>query len=163
MVMGITFSKAHADSKRRKRTRARRAAARKAEEKRLEEADKKLEGIRRATLPANCVRDFNASTRFSTETYLCGGMYYQRYQENGGTGFEGHAVGLDRGAIKRAQARRAQANKKLQVTRRADLPANCVYDTYVSAATDSDVYACGGVRYRQYEEKGVTGYEVVKP
>ena len=168
MVMGITFSKAHADSKRRKRTRARKAAARKAEEKRLEEADKKLEGIRRATLPANCVKDFNASATYATETYLCGGMYYQRYEENGVTGFEGHAVGLDRGAIKRAQARRAEARRakakmKLQVTRRADLPANCVYDTYVSAATNSDVYAGGGVRYRQYQEKGVTGYEVVKP
>ncbi len=164
MVMAITFSKAHAAGTKRSRRRAKRAAAsREAEQKRREEADKALEGTRRATLPADCVKDFNASATFSTETYLCGGLYYQRYEENGVTGFEGHAVGLDRGAIKRAKARRVKAKTKLQVTRRAALPANCVYDTYVSAATDSDVYACGGVRYRQYQEKGVTGYEVVKP
>ncbi|MEE8084906.1 MAG: hypothetical protein V3T46_06785, partial [Alphaproteobacteria bacterium] len=61
MVLGLTFSKAHADSKRRKRTRRRKAAERQAEEERSEEADKKLKGTRRATLPADCVYDYNAS------------------------------------------------------------------------------------------------------
>ena len=123
----------------------------------------------RDTLPADCVYDSNASATNSTETYLCGGMYYQRYQENGVTGYEGHAVGLDRGEIKRAKARRAvsktkpRSARKRRATKKIALPANCVYDTYVSAATDSEVYACGGVRYRQYVENGVTGYELVKP
>jgi hypothetical protein len=57
----------------------------------------------------------------------------------------------------------ATVKTKSQAARSAVLPANCVYDTYVSAATDAEVYACGGVRYRQYVENGVTGYEVVKP
>ena len=164
MVMGIGFSKAHAGGTKQSRRRAKRKAAERAAElKRREEADKSLEGIRRATLPADCVKDFNASAIFSADTYTCGGMYYQRYEENGVTGFEGHAVGLDREEIKRAKARRVKAKPKTQVTRRAALPANCVYDTYVSAATHTDVYACGGVRYRQFEDKGVTSYEVVKP
>ena len=171
MVLGLTFSKAHADSKRRNRARKRKAAERQAEEKRSEEADKKLEGARRATLPADCVYDYNASASYSSDIYACGGVYYRRYQENGVTGYEGHAVGLDRGAIERAKARRAEAEKKrraeakgkLQPTRRATLPAACVYDSWASTSSASDVYACGGVRYRQYQEKGVTGFEVVKP
>ena len=171
MVLGLTLSKAHADSKKRKRIRRRRATERQDEEKRSEEADKKLEGTRKATLPADCVYDHNASAFHSSDIYVCGGVYYERYEENGVTGYEGHAVGLDRGAIKRAKARRAKAEKKrraeakgkLQATRRATLPAACVYDSWASTSSATDVYACGGIRYRQYQEKGVTGFEVVKP
>ncbi len=175
MVLRLTFSKAHADTdiKRKKRARLKKAAERRAEaeEKRREEADKRLEGTRRATLPADCVFDYNMSASYSSDIYVCGGDYYQRYEENGVTGYEGHAVGLDRGAIKRAKARRAEAEKKrraeakkkLQATRRAALPAACVYDSWASTSSSTDVYACGGVRYRKYQEKGVTGFEVVKP
>jgi len=170
-VLRLTFSKAHADSKRRKRTRARRAAARRAQAKARELADKILLGTRSATLPANCVFDSYASVSHAVETFVCGGIYYQRFQENGVAGFEGHAVGLDRGAIKRAKARRveaekkrrAKAQKKFQTTKRATLSANCFYDSYASTSSATDVFACGAVRYRQYQEKEVTGYEVVEP
>jgi len=171
LVLRLTFSKARADSKRRKRTRARRAAARRAQAKARELADKILLGTRSATLPANCVFDSYASISHAVETFVCGGIYYQRFQENGVAGFEGHAVGLDRGAIKRAKARRveaekkrrAKAQKKFQTTRRATLSANCFYDSYASTSSATDVFACGAVRYRQYQEKEVTGYEVVEP
>ena len=171
MVLRFTLSAARADSKRRKRTREKRAAEREAEEKRLEDADKKLLGTRRATLPANCVYDAGVSAAKSVETYICGGQYYQHYQENGITGYEGHPVGMDRGEIERAKARRAaaekkrraEAKKKLQAKRRATLPKDCGYDSFASASSATDIYVCRGVWYRQYEEKGVTGYEVVKP
>ncbi|MCZ6608525.1 MAG: hypothetical protein O7A66_00800 [Alphaproteobacteria bacterium] len=172
MVLGLTLSKAHASGTKRSRRRAKRKVAeREAEEKQRGEADKKLEGTRRATLPADCVYDYNASASYSSDIYACGGVYYRRYEENGVTGYEGHAVGLDHGAIERAKARRAEAEKKrraeakgkLQPTRRAALPAACVYDSWASTSSATDVYACGGVRYRQYQEKGVTGFEVVKP
>ena len=171
MVLRLTLPTAHADSKRRKRTRERRAAESEAEEKRIEEADKKLQGTRRATLPADCVYDSSASATNSSETYVCGGFYYERYTENGVSGYEGHPVGSDRGEIKRAKARRAEAvkkrqaeaKKKLQASRRATLPKDCGYDSYASASSATDIYVCRGVWYRQYEEKGVTGYEVVKP
>jgi hypothetical protein len=171
MILGLALSTAHADSKRRKRTRERMAAERKAEEKRREEADKKLLGTRSATLPANCVYDAAVSAAKSVETYICGDQYYERYQENGITGYEGHPVGTDRGEIERAKARRAEvekkrkaeAKKKLQANRRATLPKDCGYDSFASASSATDIYVCRGVWYRQYKEKGVTGYEVVKP
>ena len=172
VVLWLTFSKAHAGGTKQSRRRAKRKAAeRAAEQKRQELADKKLLGTKSATLPANCVYDSYASVAHSSETFVCGGIYYQRYQENGKTGFEGHAVGLDRGAIKRAKARwakaekkrRAKARKKFQTTRRATLVANCFYDSYASTSSATDVFACGGVRYREFQEKGVTGYEMVKP
>ena len=167
MVLGLTFSKAHADSKRRKRTRRRKAAQRRAEEKRREEAEKILEGTRRATLSADCVYDSYASFTTPTEIHVCGGFYYQRFEEDGVTGYVGHAVGIDRGEIRRARARRgeakkkrqAEAKKKLQATRKATLSTDCRYDSYASLTTTSNVYTCGGVQYMQYEENGVTVYD----
>ncbi|MCZ6449035.1 MAG: hypothetical protein O6831_12460, partial [Alphaproteobacteria bacterium] len=65
MVLGLTLSKAHASGTKRSRRRAsRKVAEREAEEKRSEEADKKLAGTRRATLPADCVYDYNASASY---------------------------------------------------------------------------------------------------
>ena len=171
IVLGLNFSKVLADSKRRQRTRDRRAEEQKAEEKRREEAEKKFIGARRANLPVDCVYDDNASTTNSVDTYLCGGIYYQRYEENGVTGYEGYAVGMDRGEIDQAKARRteaakkrrAAAEKKKQAARISELPADCAYDSWASTSSPTDVYQCGAVRYRQYQEKGITGYEVFKP
>ncbi len=170
MVLGLTFSKAHAQGTKKTRRRNRRQAAeRKAEEKRREEAEKqRLRAIRRDILSGdddtrNCVYDSYASESSPSDIYNCDGNYYQRYEENGVTTYKGYAVGIDRGEIKKAKARRAEAKKKPQATRRATLPADCAYDSFASAASATDVYACGGVRYRQYLNKGVTGYEVVKP
>ncbi len=56
-----------------------------------------------------------------------------------------------------------EAEKKPQVIRRPTLPADCTYDSFASMTSSSDRYSCGGVTYQQYEENGVTGYEVVKP
>ena len=167
MVLGLAFSKAHADSKRRKRTRQREAAQRRAEEKRQKEADKILEGSRRATLPANCAYDSYASFTSPSDIYVCGGSYYQRFEEDGVTGFEGHGVGLDRGAIDAARARRAKAEKErraeaektLKANRKTALSADCVYDSYASFITTSNVYTCGGVQFMQYEENGVAVYD----
>ena len=171
MVLRLTLSTARADSKRRKRTRERKAAESKAEKKRIEEADKTLQSTRRATLPDDCVYDAGASALNSRETYLCGGAYYQPYNENGVTGYEGQPVGADRGEVERANAcraaaakkREAEAEKKKQAGRRATLPEDCGYDSFASASSATDVYVCRGVWCRQYKEKGVTGYEVVKP
>ncbi len=167
MVLGLTFSKAHADSKRRKRTRRRKAAQRRAEEKRREEAEKILEGTRRATLSADCVYDSYASLTNPTDIYVCGGFYYQRFEEDGVSGYKRHAVGIDRGEIRRARARRAEAKKKrqaeakkkLQASRKATLSTDCRYDSYASVTTTSNVYTCGGVQYMQTERNGVTVYD----
>jgi galactitol-specific phosphotransferase system IIB component len=167
MVLGLTFSKAHADSKRRKRTRNRKTAQRQAEEKSREEAEKILQGTGRATLPANCAYDSYASLSSTSDIHVCGGNYYQSYEENGVTGFLGHSVGMDRGEIKRAIARKAKAEekrkaevkKKLQATRKASLSTDCEYDSFASFSTTSNVYICGGVQFRQFQENGVTGYE----
>jgi hypothetical protein len=167
MVLGLAFSKARADSKRRKRTRQRKAAQRRAEEKRRQETDKILEGTRRATLPASCAYDSYASITSASDIHVCGGVYYRRFEEDGVTGFEGHAVGMDRGEINAAKAsrakakkkRQAEAEKKLKANRKAVLSADCVYDSYASFITTSNVYTCGGVQYMQYEENGVTVYD----
>ena len=58
--------------------------------------------------------------------------------------------------------------KKKRVIRRAilsgDDASNCVYDSYASASSSSDIYNCGGVHYQRYEQDGVLTYEkVVKP
>lgn len=167
MVLGLAFSQARADSKRRKRTRQREAAQRRAEEKRREEADKILAGSRRATLPANCAYDSYASFTSASDIHVCGGVYYRRFEEDGVTGFEGHGVGMDRGEIDAARARRvkaekerqAEAEKKLKANRKTALSADCVYDSYASFITTSNVYTCGGVQYMQYQENGVTVYD----
>ena len=167
MVLGLTFSKAHADSKRRKRTRRRKARQRRAEEKRREETEKILEGTRHATLPADCVYDSYASLASPTELQVCGGFYYQRFEEGGVTGFERHAVGIDRGEIRRARARRAEAEKlgqaeakkQTQATQKATLSTDCRYDSYASFTMTSNVYTCGGVQFMQTEKNGVTVYD----
>ncbi len=56
-----------------------------------------------------------------------------------------------------------EAEKEPQVIRRPTLPADCTYNSYASMTSSSDRYSCGGVTYQQYEENGVTGYEVVQP
>ncbi len=168
MVLGLTFSKAHARGTKRSRRRAKRKIAeREAEEKRREEAEKILEGTRRATLPADCVYDSYASFASPSELHVCGGFYYQRFEEDGVTGYVGHAVGIDRGEIRRARARRAEAEKlgqaeakkQTQATQKATLSTDCRYDSYASFTMTSNVYTCGGVQYMQTERNGVTVYD----
>ena len=169
-VLRFTFSTAHADSKRRKRTRKRKAAARKAQKERQKAEDKKLLGTRSASLAASCAFDSYATIAHASETFVCGGYYFQHYEEDGVKGFEGHAVGTDRGKIKRAKARhaaakkkrRAAAKKKLKESRRITLAANCYYDSYASVSSTTDLFACGRFHFRKYVEKGVSGFEAVK-
>lgn len=173
LLFRLSVTKAHAAGTKRSRRRDRHdAEERKAEEQRLkDEAEQKFKGVRRTTLPTDCVYDSNASAFNSAELYNCDGMYYQRYEENGKTYYEGHPVGLDRGElqeerlrqIEAAKKRREQAKKNLDARRRPTLPDDCGYDSYASASAGTDIYVCRGVRYRQYQENGVTGYEVVKP
>lgn len=173
MVFGLTFSRAQARGTKKTRRRAEHEAeARAAEEERLkEEREKKFKGVRLDTLPAECAYDANASAFNSADIYTCGGLYYQRYEENGKTYYEGHPVGLDRKELQKERAqekaaekkRKAAADKKKQAGRRAELPKDCGYDSYASTSRGEDIYLCRGVYYRQYEDKGVTGYEVVKP
>ena len=62
----------------------------------------------------------------------------------------------------KAQAkRRAEAGKASQANRVATLPKGCTYDSYASFFTSSNVYSCNGVRYRQYQDGGTTGFQEV--
>ncbi len=78
---------------------------------------------------------------------------------------------MDRGEISRVKAlreneqkkRKAAARKKKQAGRISQLPPDCAYDSWASASSPTDVYQCGAIRYRKYEEKGATSYEVFKP
>ena len=164
LTLRLSFSEAHAESFGRKKRKAKRAANRRAEEKRREEGyEKKLRGTRHATLPADCVYDSYASFSTASEIQVCGGVNYQRYEEDGVTGYEGHPVGMDRGEIKRARARRAEAKKKRQAEAKkklkATLSTDCEYDSIASFSTTSNVYTCSGVQYRQFQENGVTAYK----
>lgn len=171
----ITASKAYAIGSRRAWRKAKRKAAEEAarneEQKRRDEREEALQGTVTTELPANCVYDTYASAANSTELYLCGGNYYQRYEENGKTGFVAHPVDMNRGEIERAMARRAAAERKrnvdkakqLQERRKPTLPPTCWYNTYASAVSTTDVYSCGEVDFRRYEENGMSGYEAIVP
>ncbi len=103
----------------------------------------------------------------TSNVYTCGGVQYMQTERNGVTVYHRRTAGSDDGKAKGAKPprvdaekkRRAEAEKKQRATRRATLPKGCTYDSYASFFTSSNVYACGGVRYRQYMEKGVTSYE----
>ena len=70
VVLGLMFSEAHAGHMLRKRNRKRNAAERLAEElRRRVEAERKLQGTRRANLPAYCAYDSYASASYGTEVY----------------------------------------------------------------------------------------------
>ena len=123
----------------------------------------------KATLSTDCRYDSYASFTMTSNVYTCGGVQYMQTEKNGVTVYDRRTAGSDGGKAKGAKPprveaekkRRAEAEKKQRATRRATLPKGCAYDSYASFFTSSNVYACGGVRYRQYKEKGATGYEVL--
>ena len=64
---------------------------------------------------------------------------------------------------------REESEKKKQPVKRRvlrsgdDDTSNCVYDSYVSTSSSSDIYNCGGNYYRRSKKDGVWTYEAVKP
>ncbi len=140
-------------------------------EAKAEKVEKELVGTWTANLPEDCAYDSLASATQGTDIYSCGGMYYQRFEENGVVSYKGHAIGLDPGEVKKARARKAEAEKKAreeakkkrQANRKTELPGNCYYDAQASALKGTDLYSCDGVYYRKYSERGVTGFEPSKP
>ena len=172
VTLALVISEAHAGTKSKKNRRARKEAAiRAADEKDQERIEDGLVGTSVKELPADCTYDSYATATAGTDIYSCGGMNYQRFEENGVVSYKGHASGLDPKDVKKARARRAKADKqrkedakkKKQANRKAELPTDCFYDAQASALKGADLYSCGGVLYRQYTENGVTGYEVAKP
>jgi len=154
------------------------------EEKKKQEAEEKaarkrqgaaerarLKGSRTKELPPDCAYDLEGSREAGSDVYLCDGMRYQAIKEPGFEGFEVHPVGVDRAAINQERARRAKAaakrraaaKKRRQAGRVAELPPNCAYDANASVGQSTDIYSCGSVLYRGYEEKNERGFEVVKP
>lgn len=167
ITLGLEFAKAHAESRRQRRTRLRQEARRKEAEKRQEEADKKLLGNKIASLPASCAYDSYASFSSPTDIHVCDAFYFQPYEEDGVTGYQGFPIGADPEEIKRAKARRdktrkkrlAEAEKKLKAARKASLSTDCNYDSFASFAVTSHVYTCSGIQFIQVKENGVMVYD----
>jgi len=147
-----------------KRAKARRDKARK---KRLASAEKKLKAGRKASLSTDCAYDSFASFAVKSHVYTCGGAQFMQVEENGVTVFDRRgsvSAQTKQELARRAKAqakRRAEAGKDPQATRRAALPKGCTYDSYASYFTSSNVYACDGLRYRQFQEAGITGFQEV--
>ena len=172
VTLALVISEAQALSKRAKKKRARKEAARKAaDEKSKKKTEDSLVGTSVKALPADCGYDALASSIAGTEIFSCGGMHYQRHEENGVVSYRGNAAGLDPKEVAKARARRdkeekkrkEEAKKKKQANRKAELPTDCFYDGNTSALRGFNVYSCGGTLYRESNEGGVTGYERVKP
>ena len=152
----------------RKRREEERKAAEEARRKALEE---KYKGAKQTELPADCAVDHYESSVTGVDTFVCGGLYYKPSKVDGAAGYEGHPVGLDREEVEKATARQAaaekkkqeEAKKKLEASRRTELPDDCAYDSYASSAAGKAIYSCAGATYREFEEKGKTGFEIVKP
>lgn len=171
----LTIARAHAASfKVRKilEEKKKQEAEEKAEEKRAAEAERaRLKGTRTKELPPNCAYDLEASQAAGGDMYLCDGKLYQAIKDGSFEGYEVHPVGMDRAAINKERARRAKeeakrraaAKKRRNANRVAELPPSCVYDANASMGYSTDIYSCGNVLYRAYEEKGEKGFEVVKP
>lgn len=166
-VIRMALSEAQAGGTKRSRRRDRHeAAALEAERKRLEEREKELLGTKTPELGATCAYDSYASAVSSSEIYTCNGNYYEKYEENGVSGYVGHPIGMDREEIKRAMARHAaaekknqeEAEKKLKENTKNFLSSDCAYDSYASFAAASNVYDCGGVQFHEVRENGATSY-----
>lgn len=147
-------------------------AEEKAARKKEGEAERaRLKGTRTKDLPPACAYDLEASQAAGGEIYQCDGKLYQAIKDGSFEGYEVHPVGVDRQAINKDRARRAKAaakrraaaKKRRQAGRVSELPPSCVYDANASVGYSTDIYSCGSVLYRPYEEKGEKGFEVVKP
>ena len=140
-------------------------------EAKAEKVEKELVGTWTANLPEDCAYDSLASVTQGTDIYTCGGMHYQRFEESGVVSYKGHAIGLDPREVKKARARKAEADKKSRedakkkraANRKASLPADCYYDAQASALNGVELQSCAGVLYRPSTEKGARGFEVFKP
>jgi hypothetical protein len=131
----------------------------------------RLKGTRTKELPPACAYDLQASQTLGSEVYQCDGKLYQAIKDGDFEGYEAHPVGMDREAIDKERERRAKATakrkaaakKKRQAGRVSELPPSCVYDANASVGYSTDIYSCGNVLYRPYEEKNERGFEVVRP
>jgi hypothetical protein len=148
------------------------AEGKKAARKKEEDARReRLKGTRAKELPAHCAYDVEGSREAGSDVHLCDGMRYQAIKDGDFEGYEVHPVGVDRQAINKERARRtkaaaqqqAAAKKRRQAGRVAELPPSCVYDANASVGYPTDIYSCGNVLYRAYEEEGERGFEVVRP
>ncbi len=169
---GIAQAQAGASIRERIENRKRREAKERAARKRAVEAKRaRLKGSRTKELPADCAYDVEGSREAGSDVHLCDGMRYQAIKDESFEGYEVHPVNIDRGAInkdrarrsKEAAERRAAAKKRRQAGRVAELPPSCVYDANASVGQPSDIYSCGAVLYRAYEEEGERGFERVNP
>ena len=92
LVLGLTLSKAHANSHLRKKKRAkirRRKLGRNSSTTEPEAKEERLEeDTWRATLPTSCVYDSYASASSGANAYICDGVQYRKSQRNGVTGYE---------------------------------------------------------------------------
>lgn len=152
--------------------RKRREAKRKAAEERAKKAEeKRLRGKRVKELPIGCPYDTDASRRAGADIYSCSGLQYWPIKEKNFQGYEAHPVNRNPQVIMKSLERRRAAEKKREAAKRKkreanridQLPPSCTYDANASVGQPTDIYSCGGVLYRQYQEKGKTGYEVVPP
>ena len=66
-----------------------------------------------------------------------------------------------RAANREAQeaGRRARASKRLTPVRKSEMPANCPYDSYASAAGPGDVYSCEGLQFHGVQDGKSTTFE----
>ncbi|MBT8407996.1 MAG: hypothetical protein KJN93_00030 [Alphaproteobacteria bacterium] len=170
--LGIAQAQAGASIRERIENRKKREAKQRAARDRAVKAERaRLKGSRTKELPADCAYDLEGSREAGSDVHLCDGMRYQAIKEPGFEGYEVHPVGVDRRAINKDRARRAKeaakrraaAKKRRQDGRVAELPPSCAYDANASIGATTDIYSCGSVLYRAYEEKGERGFEVVNP
>ncbi|HSR55022.1 MAG TPA: hypothetical protein VLN73_02190 [Alphaproteobacteria bacterium] len=170
ITLSVPEARAEASLRERRAYQRKKAAEAKAAKERAEKArQERLKGERTKELPVGCAYDTQGSMQAGGEVYLCGGMRYQKVKEPGFEGYEVHPVDMDRDAINEAREQRREAaqkraeemRKKREANRRDELPPSCFYDANASIGYSGDIYSCGGVLYRPYEEEGKSGFEVV--
>jgi hypothetical protein len=170
--LSIAQAQAGASIRERIENRKKKEAKQRAARERAVKAERaRLKGTRAKELPADCAYDVEGSREAGSDVHLCDGMRYQAIKDGDFEGYEVHPVGVDRQAINKERARRtkaaaqqqAAAKKRRQAGRVAELPPSCVYDANASVGYPTDIYSCGNVLYRAYEEEGERGFEVVRP
>lgn len=147
---------------------SRRAKRRKAKEAQRRAAlSKRITPVRKDEMPPGCPYDSIASLASSGDVYSCEGLHFHGVQEGEATSFEGYAPDVSQDEIQRARDIRAKAikqvNEAAEREQKKELPADCAFDAFASAANGTEIYSCGTRRYVKSEKDGQTGFRDLKP